>query len=115
MRTLSSSASGAVVRIAPLSARVVSEIEDIFHGCLPESLPRCHLLIEKPLRVAKLDGEDVQHYSADRRHPSGRERHRPRLWVLDEPVVPAMVLRRCKLEERLVPQRTAIAGAHTRK
>jgi len=98
-----------------LTAGIVTELEDIFDGSLPDIFPLRDILIEKSLSVAELDNEDVHHNSADRRHPSSREWHRPRFRTLDEPIVPAMLLRGGKLQERLVPQRATIAGAHTRK
>src|SRR6202521_3144331 len=98
-----------------LSARIVTELEDILDGSLSEILPVGDLLIEKALCVSELHGEDVHDDSADRRHASRRKGHRPGLRMLDEPVVPAMLLYRGMLEERLETKCAAVARAHARK
>ena len=60
-------------KLDQLSSRIVSEVEDIFHGCLPEILPVGDFLIEKSLGLSELDGEDVHYDSPDRRHAPGRK------------------------------------------
>ena len=102
-------------KVYELPARLVAQLEHILDGSLAEILPLGDFLVEKPLRVAQLHRENVRDDSADCGHAPRRKWNRPGFRVLDEPVVPPVVLRRRELEEGVVPQSTAVGGAHTRR
>ena len=102
-------------KLDKLGPRVITEREYFFERRFSELVPFADALVAQTLRIAQLDGEDVVDYSADAGHPPAGERQLPRLGMGNEPVVPAVVLYRRQLEERLVAQCIPVDGGHTRR
>ena len=106
---------GSGEEIDELRAGEIAELKYVFDRSLSKFVPLSDALVAQSLNVTQLDSENVVHHAADGRHATAGERNGPGVGMRLEPVVPAMLLGRCELEEQLVGEGAAVDGAHTRR